>query len=67
MTQDLNARIERHNQGRERTTKAYRPFELIYTEVVNKGRKEARKREKYWKSGFGKEKLRDIRDRKRLK
>lgn len=45
----------------------YRPFELIYTEVVNKGRKEARKREKYWKSGFGKEKLRNIRDSKKLR
>jgi len=64
MTQDLDERIERHNQGREKITKAYRPFELIYSEVLDVERIEARKREKYWKSGIGKEKLRKIRDTK---
>jgi putative endonuclease len=63
MTIDLKARIERHNDGRERTTKGYRPFELIYTETVET-RLEARAREKYWKSGVGKEQLRLIRDNK---
>ena len=33
-----------------------RPFELIYSEAC-KTRPEARIREKYWKSGIGKEKL----------
>jgi putative endonuclease len=46
MTKDLKARIERHNQGRERTTKPYAPFVLIYNEV-HPSREEARKREKY--------------------
>jgi len=61
LTQDIEKRIKRHNDGRERTTKFYRPFELIYSEVCNT-RMEARTREKYWKSGIGKEKLRKIRD-----
>ena len=61
MTQDIVGRIKRHNDGRERTTKFYRPFILIYSEVC-KTRIEARIREKYWKSGVGKEKLRKLRD-----
>ena len=62
MTQDLESRIKRHNQKRERTTKIYAPFDLIYSEKIET-RFEARKREKYWKSGIGKEKLRLIRDK----
>ena len=60
LTQDIDKRIKRHNDGRERTTKFYRPFELIYSEACNTI-KETRVREKYWKSGVGKEKLRRIR------
>ena len=62
LTSDLESRIDRHNQKRERTTKAYAPFELIYSEAVTT-RIEARKREKYFKSGIGREKLRQIRDK----
>ena len=61
LTKDVAQRIKRHNDGRERTTKIYSPFELIYLEDC-KTRPEARIREKYWKSGIGKEKLRAIRD-----
>lgn len=43
----------------QRTTKPYAPFELIYEKFAGE-RKEARKREKYWKFGIGKEKLREI-------
>jgi putative endonuclease len=32
LTSNLSARIERHNNGYERTTKPYRPFRLIYHE-----------------------------------
>ena len=31
-TQDLSERIERHNQGRSKYTKAKRPWELMYFE-----------------------------------
>ena len=61
LTSDLNARIKRHNKGYEKTTKPYKPFVLIYSESAD-NRIEARKREKYWKSGTGKEKLRKIRE-----
>ncbi len=59
MTSDLNKRINAHNRGYERTTKPYLPFNLIYTEKCEK-RKEARIREKYFKSGVGKEFLRTL-------
>ena len=61
MTQDVEARFARHNKSREKTTKPYVPFRLIYTEVCA-NRLKARVREKYWKSGIGKQKLRDIRN-----
>ena len=61
LTSDLELRVKRHNDGRERTTKFYRPFELIYSEAC-KTRPEARVREKYWKSGIGKEKLKKLRN-----
>lgn len=61
LTSDIELRIKRHNDGRERTTRFYRPFELIYSEECN-SRPEARIREKYWKSGIGKEQLKKIRN-----
>ena len=42
LTSDIVARIKRHNDGRERTTRFYKPFELIYSETC-KTRSEARK------------------------
>ncbi len=62
LTQNIENRVSRHNNGRERTTKFYKPFQLIYSEVCET-RIIARRREIYWKSGIGKEKLRVIRDR----
>lgn len=61
MTQDIEKRISRHNNGLERTTKPYAPFVLLYSEV-QLDRAAARRREKYWKSGVGKEQLRKIRE-----
>jgi putative endonuclease len=59
MTQNLEDRLLRHNNGYERTTKPYRPFDLIYTESFST-RAEGRKREKYLKTGIGKEFLKSI-------
>ncbi|MCU0407019.1 MAG: GIY-YIG nuclease family protein [Ignavibacteriaceae bacterium] len=59
LTSNQEERIQRHNSGRERTTRAYRPFELIYSEE-QATREEARKREKYFKSGAGKEFLKKL-------
>jgi putative endonuclease len=60
LTNNLYRRINQHNEGRERTTRSYRPFELIYYEEFDT-RIEARVREKYLKSGAGKEFLRELR------
>ncbi|SDB59584.1 putative endonuclease [Flavobacteriaceae bacterium MAR_2010_188] len=62
LTKDCEARIKRHNGGREKTTKPYRPFELIFLENIDASLEEARRREKYWKSGVGKDRLRYLRD-----
>ena len=59
LTNDLNRRIKEHQKGYNKTTKAYRPFNLIYSEELNT-REEARRREKYLKSGVGKEFLKSL-------
>ncbi len=59
LTNNLERRIQEHNSGRGRATKSYAPFRLIYSEKVGV-RIEARKREKYLKSGIGKEFLKKI-------
>jgi len=59
LTSNLEERLRRHNKGYEQTTKAYRPFKLIYKEECDT-RIEARQREKYFKSGTGKEFLKSL-------
>lgn len=59
ITANLEERLRRHNNGREKTTKPYKPFKLIYTEKFN-ARVDARAREKYLKSGVGKEFLKNL-------
>ncbi len=59
LTNNLDRRLNEHNTGSNRTTKPYRPFVLIYTETFN-SRTEARLKEKYFKSGVGKEFLRKL-------
>ena len=53
-TINLAERLKRHNAGRERTTRAYAPFSVIFSEEFP-DRVEARKKEKFLKSGVGKE------------
>ncbi|MDO8517862.1 MAG: GIY-YIG nuclease family protein [bacterium] len=59
MTNDIDRRIAEHNAGRAKTTKPYAPFKLIYSETAG-DRQSARKREKYLKSGIGKEFLKNL-------
>jgi putative endonuclease len=59
MTQDLERRLQEHNKGKGKYTKAYIPWVLVYSEYIG-DRKEARKKEKYYKSGIGKEKLKQL-------
>ncbi len=53
-TQDLARRLQQHNRGHERSTRAKRPFALLLFERFET-RAAARTREKYYKSGFGRE------------
>jgi putative endonuclease len=59
LTSNLESRLERHNKGLERTTKPYAPFRVIFNEP-HPTRKLAREREKYLKSGAGKEFLKGL-------
>jgi putative endonuclease len=59
MTSNIERRLDEHNKGQNRSTKAYRPFILIFSEQVET-RAKAREREKYLKSGVGKEFLRSL-------
>ena len=58
-TNDLKRRLAEHNSGKTKSTKAYTPWRLIYTESVD-DRIKARKREIYLKSGVGKEFLKSL-------
>ncbi len=54
MTSNLEKRLRQHNNSENKSTKAYVPWRLIYKEEFD-SRFEARKREKYLKSGIGRE------------
>lgn len=51
-TEDVGARIERHNSGFVRSTKSFMPWKIAYTENYNT-KSEARKRELEIKSYKG--------------
>ena len=59
LTNDVSRRLIEHNNGENRSTKAYKPFKLIFKEEHN-DRLAARAREKYLKSGVGKEFLKTL-------
>ena len=55
-TENLEKRLLSHNLGKVRSTKAHKPYKLIYKEeYIDKT--EARKREIFLKSGQGREQL----------
>ena len=58
-TQDLSERIERHNQGRSKYTKAKRPWKLVYSEK-HPDRSRAFKRENEIKSRRKKTVIEDL-------
>jgi putative endonuclease len=53
-TENLDARIVQHNNGLVNYTSKYRPWKLVYSEQFN-SRAEAMAREKFFKSGKGRE------------
>nr|AKQ02660.1 Excinuclease ABC C subunit domain-containing protein, putative endonuclease [uncultured Parcubacteria bacterium Rifle_16ft_4_minimus_37658] len=59
ITNNVNERIRRHNLGYNKSTKPNTPYELILVENYT-DYKEARKREKFLKSGQGREFLNNL-------
>lgn len=59
LTADVDRRFLEHNNGWVKKTRFYRPFRLIHVEIVN-NMLEARKYEKYFKSGYGREIVKEI-------
>ncbi|MCB2221762.1 MAG: GIY-YIG nuclease family protein [Bacteroidetes bacterium] len=58
LTTNTDKRLKAHNAGHTRSTKAYCPWQIFYYEIFST-RELARNREKYFKSGIGKERLRE--------
>jgi putative endonuclease len=59
MTENLDARLKRHEQGKAPSTRNRRPLVLLHSEEFE-NRQQARRREKYLKSGPGHKELIDI-------
>ena len=58
MSLDIDRRLKEHNSGKTKSTKGYRPWILIHWETYP-DRITARNREKYLKSGYGKQWLKN--------
>lgn len=58
-TTDLKNRLIEHAKGRVRSTKLRTPFKLIHYEYFT-NIKDAKSREKYLKSGYGRKQLQEI-------
>ena len=56
---NVRVRISQHNNKQNKTTKPYAPFDILLIEEYS-SRIEARVREKYLKSGIGKEFLKTL-------
>ena len=59
LTNNIDRRLEQHNGLQNKTTRSYAPFRTLLIEKCS-DRIEARKREKYFKSGIGKEYLKTL-------
>ncbi len=55
-SKDAIQRLKVHNSGSVKATKSRRPLKILFTEECET-LKETKKREKYWKSGAGRKKL----------
>ena len=58
MTRNIVQRISQHDAGQVKSTKHRRPLQLVYTEEVET-REEASKKELFFKSGKGREYLKN--------
>jgi len=56
---NIETRLNEHNNGKNRYTKGLKPWNVVYSEEFVDW-KSAREKEKYYKSGVGKEYLKKI-------
>jgi putative endonuclease len=56
---DFNKRLAEHNAGRVKSSRPYRPYKIIHAESFET-LKEARQKEKFYKSTTGRRKLKEM-------
>lgn len=59
LTDNIDRRLKEHESGKSPTTKRLLPVKLVYVEICD-NRQAARELEKYFKSGFGREIIKEI-------
>lgn len=59
MCKDLERRLKEHNAGKTKSTKGFIPWKVFLVEEFE-STKDARNREKYLKSGIGREYIKEI-------
>ena len=59
MATDPESRVKEHNSGKSKYTSGHLPWRLFYKELAGDSAT-ARKRERYFKTGAGKKRLRSI-------
>lgn len=59
-TKDPRIRLNEHNSGKNKYTKLHSPYKLVYYEINYFCSKCAREREKFLKSGIGRQMIRKI-------
>jgi len=58
-TNDLKRRFDEHNKGKNKYTKPLRPFKLVFYEAFS-DRIDAKRREIYLKSGWGRKSIKAL-------
>ncbi|MGD9931491.1 MAG: GIY-YIG nuclease family protein [Mangrovibacterium sp.] len=59
LSSNPEGRLKQHNQGKSHFTKGHIPWVLLYSEKIG-DLKDARQKEKYYKTAAGKKKLKSI-------
>ena len=58
-TSDINRRLEEHNRGKVKSSKAYKPYNILQVEEFNTA-KEAKQREAFYKTSSGRKEIKEI-------
>ena len=56
---DVNKRLTEHNSGKVKSSRPYRPYKIVHTEPFETLR-EARQKEKFYKSTTGRRRLKEM-------